>query len=109
MKSLIRLLALTFFISVGFAQAADAKKEPSAKPAETKAATSATNCEAQAGEKKLAGAAKTSFMKKCEADSKGTDSAAKACEGQAAEKKLAGAAKTSFLKKCETDAKAEKK
>ncbi len=28
----------------------------------------ASNCEAQAIEKKLAGAAKTSFMKKCEAD-----------------------------------------
>jgi hypothetical protein len=46
----------------------------------------------------LAGAALTSFMKKCEDDAK------KACDAQAAEKKLNGAAKTSFTKKCVTDA-----
>ena len=45
--------------------------------------------------KALAGAAKTSFMKKCMADS---------CETKAVGsdgKKLAGAAKNSFMKKCE--------
>jgi len=57
-----------------------------------------TTCTAQAGEKKLAGAAKTSFMKKCESD------AAAKCDATAAEKKLAGAAKTSFTKKCVADA-----
>jgi len=55
-------------------------------------------CKAQAAEKKLAGAALTSFSKKCEAD------ATKACDAQVAEKKLAGAAKTSFTKKCLADA-----
>jgi IS5 family transposase len=65
----------------------------------------AESCEAQATAKKLAGAAKTSFMKKCEGDAKGSDAAA-ACEAQAKEKKLAGAASTSFVKKCEADAKA---
>lgn len=55
-------------------------------------------CTATAGEKKLAGAAKNSFMKKCETDAKTT------CETQAAEKKLAGAAKNSFVKKCVGDA-----
>jgi hypothetical protein len=54
-------------------------------------------CKSQAGEKKLAGAALTSFMKKCESD------AAKACDVSAGEKKLAGAAKTSFTKKCVGD------
>lgn len=63
-------------------------------------------CEAQAGEKKLAGAAKTSFLKKCESDAKAA--AQKACDAQAAEKKLAGAAKTSFTKKCVADATAGK-
>ena len=58
-------------------------------------------CEAQAAEKKLAGAAKTSFVKKCEKDA--AAGATKACETQAADKKLAGAAKTSFVKKCVTD------
>lgn len=57
-----------------------------------------TSCTAQSGEKKLAGAAKTSFMKKCETD------ATASCDKQAAEKKLAGAAKTSFTKKCVSDA-----
>ena len=48
--------------------------------------------------KALAGAAKTSFMKKCMADS---------CETKAVSsdgKKLAGAAKNSFMKKCEKGA-----
>jgi hypothetical protein len=48
--------------------------------------------------KPLAGAAKTSFLKKCKAD---------ACEGKAVSadgKPLSGAAKASFLKKCEADA-----
>jgi hypothetical protein len=55
-------------------------------------------CKLQASDKKLAGAAFNSFMKKCETD------AAKACDTQAADKKLAGAAKTSFTKKCVGDA-----
>lgn len=55
-------------------------------------------CNAAASEKKLAGAAKTSFLKKCEKDAEAT------CEAAAGEKKLAGAAKTSFTKKCVKDA-----
>jgi hypothetical protein len=58
----------------------------------------ADSCKATSASKKLAGAAQTSFMKKCESD------AQKACDAQAAEKKLNGAAKTSFTKKCVTDA-----
>jgi hypothetical protein len=48
--------------------------------------------------KPLAGAAKTSFMKKCMAD----DCTAKAVGSDG--KPLAGAAKTSFMKKCEKGA-----
>jgi len=48
--------------------------------------------------KPLAGAAKTSYMKKCMADS----CTAKAVGSDG--KKLAGAAKTSFMKKCESGA-----
>lgn len=55
-------------------------------------------CKGTAAEKKLAGAAMTSFMKKCETD------AAKSCDLAAADKKLFGAAKTSFGKKCVNDA-----
>ncbi len=65
------------------------------------------SCEAQATEKKLAGAAKTSFVKKCEKDT--AAGATKACTDQAAEKKLAGAAKSSFVKKCVKDATAAPK
>jgi hypothetical protein len=54
-------------------------------------------CKAQASEKKLAGAAMNSFMKKCETDAK------KACEADSKDKKLAGAAKNSHMKKCVAD------
>jgi hypothetical protein len=56
------------------------------------------SCTAVATEKKLAGAAKNSFMKKCEADAQAK------CEAAATEKKLAGAAKSSNFKKCVGDA-----
>ena len=57
-----------------------------------------------ATEKKLAGAAKTSFVTKCEKDGGKGASAAAACDKQADEKKLAGAARSSFTKKCVSDA-----
>jgi hypothetical protein len=82
MRLLIASIALT--LTAGLAQAAD--------PA----------CEAKAAEKKLAGAAKNSFVKKCEKDAASAIGAA--CATKAAEKKLAGAAKNSFVKKCEKDA-----
>lgn len=56
------------------------------------------SCASNAADKRLAGAAKTSFMKKCQTD------AAKLCDDQSAAKKLAGAAKASFTKKCVNDA-----
>ncbi len=75
-----------------------------AAAADTKAADSGS-CESRAIDKNgkpLAGAAKASFLKKCEADAKPS------CESKAIDKNgkpLAGAAKASFLKKCEADAK----
>ena len=51
-------------------------------------------CMTQAAEKKLSGAAQTSFIRKCVVDS---------CEATSLEKKLAGAAKNSFTKKCVAD------
>jgi hypothetical protein len=57
-----------------------------------------TTCKSQAVEKKLSGAALTSFTKKCENDAKA------ACDLSANEKKLAGAARSSFAKKCLSDA-----
>lgn len=78
----------------------------------TAASPGASDCASKAVSKDgkpLAGAAKASFMKKCEADAKGA--AASACADKAIDKNgkpLAGAAKKSFMKKCEADAKAGK-
>ena len=58
-------------------------------------AYAADDCMTQATDKKLAGAAKTSFLTKCERTS---------CESQAKDKNLHGAAMTSFVKKCTKDA-----
>jgi hypothetical protein len=66
------------------------------------------DCAATAAEKKLAGAAKNSFMKKCEKDAAAAAPKAPSCADKATEKKLAGAAKNSFMKKCEKDAAAAK-
>lgn len=54
-------------------------------------------CETAAADKKLAGAAKNSFSTRCLAD--GLEPY---CAEQAASKKLAGAAKNSFMKKCQS-------
>lgn len=87
MKRLLTLLALGLSLSFGAAHAADAESA----------------CGDKAAEKKLAGAAKTSFMKKCVADA-GGGVASPACEKSAADKKLAGAAKNAHIKKCMADA-----
>lgn len=58
----------------------------------------AATCKEDTTAKKLAGAAATSHMKKCESDAKAK------CEADSAAKKLAGAAKTSHMKKCVGDA-----
>jgi hypothetical protein len=84
MKKLLFVLG-AFLLSCQIAYAADAA------------------CESKAAEKKLAGAAKNSFIKKCEKDSKVTVAKAD-CDAKAAEKKLKGAAKNSFTKKCVRDA-----
>ena len=83
---IVTILVLLF--SMNFAYAAD------------------SGCEAKAigkNGKPLAGAAKDSFMKKCEKDAAITSS----CEAKAVGKNgkpLAGAAKDSFMKKCVKDA-----
>ena len=61
-------------------------------------AASADTCVANADAQKLAGAARTSFLTKCQKD------ATAACNTQAADKKLRGAAQTSFTTKCVKDA-----
>ncbi len=64
----------------------------------TSALAQDASCTASAAEKKLSGAAKSSFLKKCEADAQAR------CEAAATEKKLAGAARTANVKKCTQEA-----
>ena len=84
MRSLAIALAICMATMAAYAQnAATTPRTPS--------------CHDEATTKKLAGAALTGFMKKCQTDS------TTACDTAASDKKLAGAAKTSFTKKCVTD------
>ena len=93
MKYLLSTAALLFASQLAFAQA------PAAAP-------TANDCAARAiskDGKPLAGAAKTAFMKKCEADA-GKPAAASDCAAKAVSKDgkpLYGAAKNAFIKKCE--------
>jgi hypothetical protein len=89
MKHVITASLLALGLLAGPVQAAD----------DTKA-----RCERSADEKKLAGAARDSHVKKCIADAGGGGPASAACEQQADQKKLAGAARSSFVKKCVADA-----
>jgi hypothetical protein len=103
-KFIFAVAGLLLSSGVAFAQA----------PASSATATTATSapgaqaCAVRAIDKNgkmLAGAAKKSFMKKCEADS--MDPTTRSCEAKAMSKSgkaLAGAAKTSFMKKCVADA-----
>ena len=60
--------------------------------------TASATCKSEAATKKLAGAALTSFMTKCESDAKTK------CDADSAQRRLAGAAKDSHMKKCVADA-----
>ena len=93
-------LAVLFAANVSYALAQATPATP-ATPAAP--AVSAGGCEARAVDrngKSLSGAARASFMKKCEAEAGRSG----ACEAKAVGKDgrpLSGAAKKSFMKKCE--------
>lgn len=65
--------------------------------ATAQAADTPTTCTSSAVDKKLAGAAKTSFMTKCKLDTEAR------CNQAAIDKKLSGAARSSFTTKCLND------
>lgn len=100
-KLILFVAGIVFAASAAFAQ--------SSGPASINKAAAPTvpGCEAKAADKNgkpLAGAAKKSFMKKCEAGDK--EGSTSSCAAKAVDKNgkpLAGAAKTSFMKKCVTD------
>ncbi len=64
-------------------------------------------CEKSADDKKLAGAARSSHIKKCDRESGAAKASAgsPACTASADSKKLAGAARKSHIKKCTMDEK----
>jgi len=101
MNQLITLAAAFTLAMSTTAFATSHKEAPGMAAAASAPMAAGQGCTAMAEEKKLAGAAKTSFVKKCEGDAVAT------CDAKAAEKKLAGAAKTSFTKKCVADAQAK--
>ena len=113
-KSLMGIAVSLLAFNVAFAQAPTKSVPADTKAASAPVASSGGSCADRAigkNGKSLAGAAKTSFMKKCEADSKGGPVADSGCAAKAMSKNgkpLAGEAKTSFMKKCEADAKGGK-
>ena len=96
--TLLTAAVLSFGTSAVMAQASG--------PAAGKPAAGSPACEKQADDKKLHGAARNSFVKKCSAG--GGGDANSACEAKAVDKNgkpLAGAAKSSFMKKCVSETK----
>ena len=84
--------------SAGGTPTAAAKPAAAAPAAPAASAPAATgSCQQQATDRKLAGAAKNSFMTKCERE------ATERCEATATERKLAGAARTANINKCLKD------
>jgi hypothetical protein len=103
MKKVVVAVGLAFLATAAFAQTPAPKSDtkgaaPAAAAPAAPSATAGATCKAQAADKKLAGAAMTSFMKKCQAD------ASKSCETDGKTQNLKGAAKTSHMKKCVSDA-----
>lgn len=99
-KSAFAVAGILFFANMAFAQTSASSTTNMA------GAPSAASCEAKAVSKNgkpLAGAAKKTFMKKCEASAASGDKVV-ACAAKAVDKNgkpLAGASKASFMKKCE--------
>ena len=106
MKLMISTLALSLaaLASPVFA-AAHAASAPMADKKPTAQQTKMGTCNKDAGEKKLEGDARKTFMKQCLSAKPAAIAASPACEKSAEEKKLAGASKTSYLKKCAADSK----
>ena len=93
MKKLFSTLAVVLALTFGLM--------PSAHAAGAQA-----DCAAKSAEKKLTGATKNSFEKKCNADTGGATANSPTCEKSEADKKLTGATKSSHLKKYMTEEKA---
>lgn len=100
-KSSLAVVSILFFANMAFAQTS-----ASSTTNTVAASGGAASCEVKAVSKNgkpLVGAAKNSFIKKCQASAVSDDKAL-ACTAKAVDKNgkpLAGAAKSAFIKKCE--------
>ena len=110
MKTVFSVVTLALALIAAPASAAEEKKAEKAPSAQQ---NRMKDCNKDAGEKKLKGAERKSFMSTClKGDGAKADTAAKAadsgCEAKAVSKSgkpLHGAAKTNSIKKCEAEAK----
>jgi Cys-rich protein (TIGR04453 family) len=94
MKTLITVLALALAAASMSVQAADEKK-PSAQQ------NKMSECNKEAGEKKLAGDERKAFMSQCLSGGKMTQQEKMTmCNKQAGEKKLAGDERKNFMSSC---------
>jgi hypothetical protein len=98
--------AIASLLWLGSAGVAAQSVEAPASVAASSPAASApakTPCDALAADKKLTGAARASFLKKCDDDA--SNELRAACDTKAAEQKLSATAKRDFVKRCIADGK----
>ena len=98
MRMMLVAVGIALIASAAVAQTSGPKQGTAPATPLASPTQASTTCKAQAADKKLAGAALNSFMKKCQTD------ASSACDADSKTKKLAGAAKSSHMKKCVDDA-----
>ncbi|MGH8620002.1 MAG: PsiF family protein [Burkholderiales bacterium] len=99
MKQLILAVSLAFALAPAAYAADPVKKEPSA--AQKAQQEKMKQCNADAGEKKLAGDERKTFMSKCLSEKKASQQdKMKSCNKDAGDKKLAGDERKKFMSGC---------
>jgi len=100
MKQLILAVGLAFALLPAAYAADTEKKEPS--PAQKAQQERMKQCNADAGEKKMAGDERKAFMSKCLSEKKAAtqQDKMKACNKDAGDKKLAGDERKKFMSGC---------
>ena len=97
-RTILTLVAMAWLVAVGASaqsvEAPVAVSGPASAPAKSP-------CDALAADKKLTGAARDSFLKKCNDDASSEIRAA--CDAKAADQKLNGEAKRDYVKRCMGD------
>jgi hypothetical protein len=97
----IGAIASLLLLSLAGARAQSVEAPASVAASSPASAPVKTPCDALAADKKLTGAARASFLKKCNDDASSEMRAA--CDAKAGEQKLSGIAKRDFTKRCMAD------